>query len=253
LNGCRIGVLGLAASTAMAVAQSATPNSTPEDRAAAVAAARASAEQAEKSWLSLAPGLDAKLAPLLPCDPAARKSIQDVSRASDARNQALLAYLRLTAEQAAEQTQGARRILEAETASAPDASDERTDTALERAAIETQTAKLVPGANGRRELSSAWTTLSQIHDSASRRATLADQNAGSRDRGLAALRDVLAAHQARESALRQEIDAFQAEAARWNTYYTLRLSRAQAECSAIGGGPTSTPPARPAANGKKKQ
>jgi hypothetical protein len=245
-----MGFLCLTASTAMAVAQSAAPSFTPE----ALAAARASAEQAQKSWLALAPGLDAKLAPLLPCDPAARKSIQDVSRASDARNLALQAYLRLTAAQAAEQTLGARKILGAEEARTPDANEERTDAALDRAAIEAQTAKLVPSANARPALGGAWTTLSQIHDSAARRATLADQDAQARDRGVVALRELVAAHQAREAALKQEIDAFQAEATRWNTYYTVRLSRAQAECSAIGGGPASapSPPARPAAKGKKK-
>jgi hypothetical protein len=194
--------------------------------------------------------LDAKVAPMLPCDPAARKAIQTVNSASDARNHSLLTYLNLRAAQAADETQGARRILQAAEGRAQEAADERNDAVLERGAIDTQNASLSASVNSRPGLSPARDSLVQIGANATRRATLADQNAGARDRGVIALRELLAAQQAREAALKREVDAFQAEAARWNTYYSVRLTRAQAECAATGVG--AAPPSRPAAKGKKK-
>src|SRR5579872_1530389 len=100
---------------APAPVRTATQSTSPED----VAAAQATAEQTEKDWLAQAQVLDSKLAPLLPCDATARKAIQDVSRASDARITALSGYLRLAAARAAEQSQNARRLLESEEARAP--------------------------------------------------------------------------------------------------------------------------------------
>jgi hypothetical protein len=201
--------------------------------------------------MTLAQGLDAQLAPLLPCDAKARKIIQDVSKASDARVAALAAYLRLVAAQAADQTAGARRLLAAEEARAPEASDERTDAALERSTLEAQSANLAASAFGRPGLADAGNTLVRITDIVNRRSSLADQHATQRDRGVAALRDLVAADQAREAALRDAITAFQAEGARWSTYYSVRLARTQAECSSTGAS-TAPAPARKAAKGKKQ-
>jgi hypothetical protein len=69
-----------------------------------------------------------------------------------------------------------------------------------------------------------------------------NQNAAARDQSGPALRDLVAAYQAREAAIKDEITAFQSEAARWNTYYSVRLARVQAECSAVGGGPATPAP-----------
>jgi hypothetical protein len=216
----------------------------------ALAAAQASAERTEKDWFAQAQRLDAKLAPLLPCDAAARKAIQDVSHASDVRVTALMNYLRMVSAQAAEQTQAGRRLLAAEESRAPEAADERTDAALERSAIEAQNANLAASFNARPGLADAHNELGEINDIAARRTTFADQQASGRDRGLAALRELVTAYQNREATLKQETAAFQTESTRWSTYYSVRLSRAQAECTAVGGG---TPPARTPAKGKKKQ
>jgi hypothetical protein len=218
----------------------------------ALAAAQATAERTEKTWFAQAQGLDAKLAPLLPCDATARKAIQDVSHASDARVTALMNYLHTVSAQAAEQTQAARRLLAAEESRAPEAADERTDASLERSAIEAQNANLAASFNARPGLGDAHNQLGEINDIAARRTTLAEQQAAGRDRGLAALRDLVAAYQNREVALKQETNAFQAESTRWSTYYSVRLSRAQAECTAVGGAP-SAPAAKSAGKGKKKQ
>jgi len=226
----------------MAIAQGVTPES--------LAAAQRTAQQTEKDWFTLAQGLDAKLAPMLPCDPAARRAVQAVSQASEARVSALAAYLRLESAQAADRTQGARRLLEAEESNAPEAADERTDAALERSAIEEQSATLKASAGKRSALNDAGNELAQINSIAAKRSTFAEQTESGRDRGVAALRDLAAVHQAREAALRDEIAAFQTESTRWNTYYSVLLSRAQAECTAIGGGGAA--PARPASKGKKQ-
>jgi hypothetical protein len=227
-------------------------NVTPE----ALAAAQATAEKTEKDWFAQAQRLDAKLAPLLPCDATAKKAIQDVSHASDVRVTALMNYLRMASAQAAGQTQAARRLLATEESQAPEAADERTDAALERSAIEAQNANLAASFNARPGLADARNALGEINDIAARRTTFADQEASGRDRGLAALRDLVTAYQNREAALKQETDAFQAESTRWSTYYSVRLSRAQAECTAVGGGSPSAPartPAKGAVKGKKKQ
>ena len=228
------------------VAQAAPPEE-------ALAAAQQTAQRTAKDWMMLAQGLDEQLAPLLPCDPKARRTIQDVSRASDARVAALAAYLRLAATQAADQTTGARRLLAAEESRAPEAADERTDAALERSAVEAHVANLTFSSSARPGLNDAQGPLGQITEIVSRRSVQADQHASERDRGVAALRDLVAADQAREAALKEETAAFQTEAARWNTYYTVRLARAQAECSSIGGGTTkSAAPARRATKNKAK-
>jgi hypothetical protein len=210
------------------------------------------AERTNKDWMTLAQGLDAQLAPLLPCDQKARKIIQDVSKAADARVTALAAYLRLVATQAADQTAGARRLLAAEEARAPETADERTDVALERSTVEAQTSVLAASAFARPALGDAGNTLGRITEIVSQRSSLADQHATQRDRGMAALRDLVAAYQARESALKDEIAAFQAEGARWSTYYSVRLARTQAECSSTGGPTTDPAPARKAGKAKKQ-
>ena len=107
----------------------------------------------------------------------------------------------------------------------------------------------------RASLADARAQIGEISQIAARRMGLIDLTTTSRDRAMAGLRDLIAAYQAREAALKQETAAYQAESTRWSTYYTVRLARAQAECSAIngggGGGPTKAPASR--AKGKKKQ
>jgi len=225
-------------------AQGVTPES--------LAAAQTVAEKTEKDWFSAAQGLDAKLAPLLPCDANARRLIQDVSRASETRIAALMAYYRLAAAQAADQTQAARKLLEAEEARGIEAADERTEASLERAALEQQGNNLSAAAFGRPALGDARKSLTKIEELAAKRSTFAEQSAAGRERGLKSLRDLAAAYQTRETALKQEIDAFQSEATRWNTYYSLRLSRAQAECAAIGGGTSAPATPKRSTKGKKQ-
>jgi hypothetical protein len=239
-----------------AVPQAAVPSAAqaPQD---ALAAAQQNAERAAKEWMTRAQGLDAQLAPLLPCDAKARQIVQDVSKASDTRVTALAAYLRLEAAQAADQAAGARRLLAAEEARAPEAADERTDAALERSTVEFQStnlaASVAASANVRPGLADARNTLGKITEIVSQRSALADQHSTQRDRGVAALRDLVAAYQAREAALREAIAAFQVEGARWSTYYSVRLTRTQAECSSTGGSPNPAPaPARKALKGKKQ-
>jgi hypothetical protein len=240
---CRALLTGFVVAAAMAAAQGVPPE--------ALASAQTAAEQTEKDWFAQARTLDAKLAPLLPCDAAARKTIQDVSHASETRITALMAYYRLVSTQAAEQTQSARKLLEAEEARAPEAADERTDASLERAAIEAQSTNLAASMKPRPELDGARSALAQLGDLSARTASLADQSATGRDRGVAAVRDLVSAYQSREAALKQQVDAFQSESTRWSTYYSVRLARAQAECAAIGGG--SAPAPRSAVKGKAKK
>jgi len=233
-----------AVAAAQGTPQAADPAAPPDP----LSAAQQNAERAAKSWMILAQGLDLQLAPLLPCDPKARKAVQDTSKASDARVAALGAYLRLIAAQAADQTAEARRRLASEEARAPETADDRTDAALERSAVEAQSMNLSGSADSRPGLREARNILAQIADISGRRSALVDRLAGERDRGVTALRGLVAAYQAREAALKDEMAAFQSEASRWNTYYSVRLARVQAECSAIG----AAAPVRPAPKTAKK-
>jgi hypothetical protein len=204
-------------------------------------------QRSAATWISLASDLDARVARLLPCDTRATAAITEVSRASEVRLASLAVYLRAAAANASVEASAAKLLLTRETARASEDSPERDDTASELAAVQKQIDALANPAKQRASLEDANKVLQQIGAQMKDRAKLAEQLPANSITVQAALRDLVAAFEARESALKDESVAFEAERARWNGYYAARLARAQTECSI-----TQTAPVRPPAQGKGK-
>jgi hypothetical protein len=231
-------VLLAAVGLAAASAQNPSP---PESLASLEQAAQKSAA----AWTVLAKDLDIRVARLLPCDARATAAITEVSRASDSRLTALADYLRAAAANASAETSTTRLLLTRETARATEDPVERADTAAELAAVDKQIDALAAAVKQRPSLDDAYKVLQQIGALVKDRATLAEQQPANAAAVQAALRDLMAAFEAREAAIKDEAVAFEAERARWTGYYAARLARVQTECSV-----TRTAPAKPATGGK---
>src|SRR5437016_892846 len=79
--------------------------------AAALTALEKDAQRSSSAWQLLARDLDARVARMLPCDPRAKAAIDETSRASQARLNALSEYYRTAQALASTRTEGARRVL----------------------------------------------------------------------------------------------------------------------------------------------
>src|ERR1700687_2232983 len=75
------------------------------------AALQENAAKRTTEWSTLATGLERRLARLLPCDPRVRTSIEEVSRASDARTVALTSYWTTASIQSKAQIEAIRSLL----------------------------------------------------------------------------------------------------------------------------------------------
>lgn len=199
---------------------------------------RQAADKAAAAWESLAKGLEQKIATLLPCDPKSRAAVEEVSRASDARLSALTAYLRAAAGKAKYDTEAAKRVLAAQAALAGGWATERAEADQDHTAIEAQVADLKESMRKRGSLAGAENVLIEIASMAKERAAKAEQQAGRRESIQALLGDLVIACQDRQSALESESAALDTEAAKWNAYYTARVSRAITECTIINPGAT---------------
>jgi hypothetical protein len=192
---------------------------------------RQNIDEKTMSWLKLTQNLDAKIAGLLPCDPKIATSLREVSKASDARLDAVSEYLRAAVDRAAATSTAASQLLEG-SASKKFAEMERIETTQERAAIDGQMSQLVASSIVRRELSASEAALREIATQVdARNSLLARQisQEGARQESLANYVDQL---KVREEKLKEAASAYQAEADQWKSYYAARLDRAKAECDA---------------------
>jgi hypothetical protein len=202
-------------------------------------------QRSSATWNSMAKELDTKVARLLPCDERATAAITEVNRASEGRLTVLAEYLRAAAANASVETNAARSLLTRETARASEDPPEQTDTAQELAAVQKQVDVLATAVKRRASLDDAAKLLQQIAAMVKDRATLAEQQPANAAAVQAALRELVAAFEAREAALKDEIMAFEAEHARWTGYYAARIARSETECAI-----TKVAPAKPPAAGK---
>jgi hypothetical protein len=232
--------LNLAAGGVLAAAcvfsQGGSPQDTP---AVSVISPRETAAKREAEWESLAKGLDAKIARLLPCDPRAKSAIEEVSRASEARLAALSEALKVALVQAQADTERVRLTLTAEDETLRAAEVERADSEQEQVAIDGQLADLTASAKGREDLEGARRKLAQIATFAAARTKVAEEQIQARTTLDISLRDLLETYRARQAALENEQAALAVETSRWSEYYVERLGRAQMECSVTGSSPSS--------------
>ena len=202
------------------------------------------AEQRATEWNTLAENLEQRVARLLPCDPRMESSIQEVSRASEARLTALAKYWTAAADRVHQQATGMQPLAaQTESRSIESAKDHADADEQNELVIERQTAlskavldKTPVYKDAQHALEALETPLKQDEVQAERRDVAVKTLAQF-------LRDMISANQALESALAGKTKAIQTEAAGWEQYYASRLSRAQTE-SAITNGPPAPAPRR---------
>lgn len=195
-------------------------------------------------WNKLSQSLEPSIIKLLPCDPKVTTSIAEVTRASDARITSIRAYLEAAIRQAALQTDSAKQVLVSAQGLGVNLASEKSDLAPERAALGGQIVNLIQGGKQQAAFAAPEDTLKQILAVEQQRTDAVDSAMSHTGTAAAALGEQIAQLQARQDALNGVQTAFEAEANRWNAYYSARLARAQTECT-ITRGPA------PAA-GKKK-
>ena len=206
-----------------------------------LAALEQAAKQRHGEWESLARDLSERMARILPCDPRYAAGIAEVSRASEARLAALADYMRAISAKAFAETAAAKILLNTEERRAVEASLERADAGQEQTAVDTQSDALALSVRQRAALADSQKLLEQIADMVHQRVSTAEQQARAADAAAVLLRELVPKFDARDTALRDESVAFEAERARWNGYYAARLARAQTECSITQAGVQSGP------------
>jgi hypothetical protein len=216
-----------------------------------MASLEATARQRTAEWEKLAQDMESSVARLLPCDPKAAATISAASQASESRLAAMTSYFKAADQQASLETSAARRVLASAQSLAAELVIEKNDVTQEQAGIDAQLANLEESVKSRAVLGDAVKILQQIQMLAGLRASLASGVVESQEAFLAPVRDMIAALEAREAAMKEDEAAHEAERSRWGAYYAARLARSQTECSILRG-PAPAPAAAPRPRGKKK-
>jgi len=201
----------------------------------ALAPLRQAAEKTSADWEALAKGLDQKIARLLPCDPAGRAAVDEVSRASAARMAALSAYMKAEALAARDDVDAAKRALSEQASLGGAWATERAESDQDHTALEARIAELKESMRKRSALSGAEQVLIELSRMAKDRTAKAEEQSARKDTLNALLADLLAAYQQRQAALEAEAAQVDQEAARWGYYYAARVARAATECAIIAG------------------
>ena len=189
------------------------------------------AEKRSAEWDALSKALEGKIARMLPCDARVRASLEEVSRASEARLSAISRYLEAAAAQAKNDAENARKALALEDAAIKDSETDRVEAEQQRAAIDGQLADLAESAKRRQALDDARNKLNEIRARVEQDIARARDESDKRTALRASLQQLAAGYEARRAAIAAELSALASEAARWSEYYTARLARAQTECS----------------------
>ena len=200
----------------------------------------ATAARASANWETLATGLDAKIARMLPCDPRLTQAIQDVSQASQARLAARNQYLQAALAESGQDTETARLAVQAGQTAARELETDRAEADEERIAVEGQLSDLSDSVKLRPALGDARTQLQAIAAKIAARSTAIQSQIARRAALLTALNNLYQARQARQRALQAQLSALSLETLRWTDYYAVRLARARTECDIIN----PNPPAR---------
>ena len=221
-----------------------------------------SVSQRTAEWNTLATNLELRVARLLPCDPQARGAIEEVSRASEARNVALTSYWTVASLQSKTQVEAIRGLLSQEGERVGDwvvdASQAQADVAFataQRTSLTLSVPQLPALANPQKDLEAIAEQYRLLEKQAQERAAAHGQL-------IEDLRELLNTSQARQAAIDERLRTVGIEGQRWSAYYVARQARAQVECSLINPAaaapqsaiPRPAPAAvpRPASPGKKQ-
>jgi chromosome segregation ATPase len=153
------------------------------------------------------------------------------------------------------QTEAVRRLIAQEEASAADRKLDQADAEQARIALTAQLADLTESAKRLASLAPAQKSLDALAQASSQMAAQAAERGQSAERLKQELRDLMAATEARQTAIEGAMKALAAEGLRWSAYYSARESRAETECSitnqGAGAGNSAPKPAGPG-RGKKQ-
>lgn len=219
----------LTVSAALAGAQAPAPTK-PSDPLAPL---REAAQKKSSDWEALARGMEPKIGRMLPCDPRVRTSIEEVSRASQARLAAVEQFLNAAVAMATQEANAAKSAAGAPDEGNKDLQIEQAEAEQERIAVESQIADLGESVRRRAALEAAQKKLAEIAAMIRERAQQSEQMAEAKNTLAAPMKNLLAAYEARQAALQNEQAALAVEVKRWSDYYAARLARAQTECAII--------------------
>ena len=218
-------------STIFAAAMLSAQDSAPP---ASLLALRQSAEQKTQAWDTLAKTLETKIRGMLPCDPKIAAAVDEVSHASDARLTAFDQYFRaVVAETSARATQATRLLNLQTSAGSGFLQTEHAEGVEERAGTENQISQLAANMTRQQQLSDSQSALRAVAALTDRRNLVMAQESARGDSLIESLRALALRSQAAETAMKALAAAHASEAERWRAYYTARVDRVQAECTAI--------------------
>ena len=219
----------LTVSAALASAQAPAPTKPPDP----LAPLREAAQKKSADWEALARAMEPKIGRMLPCDPRVRSSIEEVSRASQARLAAVAQYLDAAATMARQEADAAKSATGAPDEGSKDLQIEQAEAEQERIAVESQIADLGESVRRMAALEAAQKKLGEIAAMIRERAQQSQQMGEAKNTLAGPMKNLLAAYESRQAALQNEQAALAVEATRWSEYYTARLARAQTECAII--------------------
>jgi chromosome segregation ATPase len=230
------------AAAGVATAQDSSPNS--------LTTLQQDAAKRSSEWSTLATNLEQRLARLLPCDPRIRTSIDEASRASNARITALTAYWTAVSEKSRQQIEAIQKLLAQGQSQAPEWSTYREEAEQHRAAVDAQNAVLAANAKQVPALAGAQKMLDAIAQSTQQMMSRAQDQQTTAAQLTDELRNLLKASQDRQTAIDQQLKSINTEGTRWSAYYVAREARAQTECAITN---PAAAPARPAGGGQGKK
>lgn len=192
------------------------------------------AEKKANDWSVLAASLEEQVARMLPCDPRVRSDIEGVSRASDARFDALIAYWQEIAQRLSEQVEKGRALIAVAHSHSVDFQDDRTDSEQEVTRLGVKAADLQESVRRQAALPPAAHVLNGISQSALTLQKQAIEREEEYSKLDTDLNELNRAMEARRDAIEDEKKAIAAERSRWSAYYSSRVVRSQMECSITG-------------------
>ena len=230
---------------AMASAQ-ASPESASLESLKREAAARSS------EWSALAGTMEAHVGKMLPCDVRVRASIEEVSKSSEARLAADLAYWHAAEAKSHERLEALQSLASLQQTRAAEWTRDEADASQEQTSVEAHVVALKGNLEKVPALAGPEKELEAI---AGATQTLAEQTAQRSMKAAGFADDILqsaTAERALHASLESEVKALTAESAAWNEYYAARLARAKTECSITGAaGESTTSPAASPTTGRR--
>jgi hypothetical protein len=188
-------------------------------------------EQRTGEWLKLANSLESRITRMLPCDARIPSAIEEVSKASKGRMDARNEFWQAQADRSRAQIAALRELQTVLQTEASDATSDTIDAEQERSGVTAMSADLNASSSRKPVLAPAVNELNALARQSEELGKIsADRGSNAAALGQQLL-EVIAAAEARQSAIESEQQAIAVEGSVWASYYSARLARAQTECA----------------------